>query len=49
MIHFDNMEVNVVKVIFVVSFDGEIVTLGSNEKFRMRRLHRMHQEIHCIF
>ena len=29
MIHFDNIEFNVVKVIFVVSFDGEIVTQRS--------------------
>ena len=29
MIHFENIEFNVVKVIFVVSFDGEIVTQRS--------------------
>ena len=29
MIHFDNIEFNVVKVIFVVSFDGEMVTQRS--------------------
>ena len=29
VIHFDNIEFNVVKVIFVVSFDGEMVTQRS--------------------
>ena len=48
LILFDIVVANLVKVIFVVRFDGEIVALKV-ENFRTRGIHGMHQGSHFIF